>query len=594
MDYTSIVISLLSGIALFLFGMSTLSDGLEQISGGRLEAILERMTGSVLRGVIFGAIVTALIQSSTATTVMCVGFVNAGVMKFRQAVGVIMGANIGTTATAWIIALGDVESKGIFAFLNPSFLGPLCAFIGIVFYMFLNKGKKKALGQILVGFGMLFIGIKGMESAVAPLAELPAFRDLFSSFTNPVLGILVGAVVTIIIQSSSASVGILQAIASTGALTFNAALPIIMGQNIGTTATAIISSIGASKNAKRTGVVHFIFNVAGTFLFSVAIYALNAAIQFAFWDMSVDRTGIATIHLIFNLSTTVALLPFHKLLVRFVEKLIPADESEREVTVLDPRFLATPSLALEMARAASLQMGIYARENYNMAMSLFSEFDPKKVERINETENAIDRMENNIENYLVQLTSRALSIEESTELSELLHVSSDFERIGDYAVNIAESASVMHAEGMIFSGGAKAELVQLHLAIEDVLDKTMRCYEERSVEVALKVEPLEEVVDLMRDVLRTRHVERLKEGTCTIEVGTQFLEMLNNLERISDHCSNVALTVVRRVAHEGDVILEDVHEYTERLHRGENRDFITMYEGYKEKYYAPIQEAKQP
>ncbi len=587
------IFAMLGAIATFLFGMSTMTDGLEKLSSGRLEGILERMTSNVFKGVLLGAVVTGLIQSSGATTVMCVGFVNAGIMKLNQAVGIIMGANIGTTVTAQLLRLSDISSDNIvLMLLKPAYLGPILAVIGIVLFMFIRGGKRKTIGQIALGLGLLFIGMKTMESAVAPLQELPEFQSALVAFSNPLLGVLAGLAITALLQSSSASMGILQAISSTGVVTFHIAMPLIMGQNIGTCVTAMLSSIGASKNAKRTAMIHLLFNVIGTAFFMALLYGLHAIIDLPFWQDTLNSGGVANLHLVFNIACTALLLPFHKQLVYLVERLVPGDTEKQELSVLDERFLASPSVALEQARAAVLEMGTLARDNYHAAAELLTEYDAKKLERLNETENNIDKLEGMLDNYLVKLTDRDLTGEESEKLSELLHTLSDFERIGDYAVNISESAMALHSRGIRFSETAKAELACLTGAVTEILERTVGCYQNRSREEALQVEPLEEVVDLLRDDLKDRHVERLKSGDCTVELGTQFLELLINLERISDHCSNVALYIIRQTAAKDDIVRVDTHAYMHQLHHGANKDFDEMYIQYRQKYYDPLQRIK--
>ncbi len=588
-------VTMLGAIATFLFGMSTMTDGLEKLSSGRLESILERLTSNVFKGVLLGALVTGLIQSSAATTVMCVGFVNAGIMKLGQTVGIIMGANIGTTVTAQLLRLGDISSDNIIlTLLKPSFLGPILAGVGIIFYMFLRGGRKRTVGQIVLGLGLLFIGMKTMETAVAPLQALPEFQTIFVAFSNPLLGVAVGALVTALIQSSSASMGILQAVSTTGVVTFNIAIPLIMGQNIGTCITALLSSIGASKNAKRTAALHLFFNVIGTLFFLSAIYAAQGIATalmggLPFWENVMNRGSIANLHLFFNVACTALLLPFNKLLVKLVERVVPGDTEEREVSVLDERFLSSPSLALEKAHDAVVQMGTFAQENYRSAVDLLSKYDPKKLERLQETEVALDKLEGLLDNYLVKLTDRALTTEESMRVSELLHTLSDFERIGDYAVNVSECATILNDRGIAFSPGAMHELDCLTGAVGEAMEKAMLCYQTRNRIQALQVEPIEEVVDLMRDELKNRHIERLKSGECTIELGTQFLELLINLERISDHCSNVALYIVRQTAPKDDLIRTDSHAYMRQLHHGANQEFDEQFAAYREKYYSPIE-----
>ena len=582
------IITLVGAIATFLFGMSTMTDGLEKLSSGRLEGILERLTSNVVKGVLLGALVTGLIQSSAATTVMCVGFVNAGIMKLEQTVGIIMGANIGTTVTAQLLRLGDLSSDNLlFAILNPSVLGPLLAAVGVVFYMFIRGGKKRIVGQIALGLGLLFIGMKTMEGAVSGLRDLPEFQALFSAFSNPLLGILAGAAVTALLQSSSASMGILQAVSSTGLVYFHTAIPLIMGQNIGTCITAILSAIGASRNAKRTAMVHLLFNVIGTAFFLTVLYLGNSLFAFPFWDAVMDMGSIANLHLGFNVACTLLLLPFHKLLVKIVERLVPGDAAVPEFNLLDERFLASPSVALEQARAAVISMGEKAREDLGLAVELLAGYDEKKLERLHENEATIDKLENTLDNYLVKLTDRALTDPESAMVSELLHTLTNFERIGDYAVNISEIAATLHQREISFSEVAKREVDALTRAVEDTLDMTLACYGKRDHDLALHVEPMEEVVDLMEEVLKHRHVERLKAGTCTIELGTQFLELTINLERISDHCSNVAMLIVRQTMPAGQR-LPDTHAYLKYLHAGGDQTFDQLFARYRAEYFAPI------
>lgn len=589
MDIANIV-AMFGAIATFLFGMSTMTDGLEKLSSGRLEHILERLTSNVFKGVLLGAVVTGLIQSSAATTVMCVGFVNAGIMKLEQTVGIIMGANIGTTVTAQLLRLGDIDADNIvMMFLQPSFLGPILAVVGIIFYMFIKGGHKRIVGQIVLGLGLLFIGMNTMSSAVEPLKDLPEFQSVFTAFSNPLLGVAVGAAVTALLQSSSASMGILQAISTTDVVSFNIAMPLIMGQNIGTCITALISSVGASKNAKRTAMIHLFFNIIGSVFFLLVLYAGNALFRFPFWENTMDMGSIANLHLAFNIACTALLLPFHRQLVKLVKAVVPGDAEERELSVLDDRFLSSPSLALERAHDAVVQMGEFARDNYRLAVELIWKFDAKKLERLNETEVALDKLEGLLDNYLVKLTDRALTAEESTRVSELLHTLSDFERIGDYAVNVSESAVVLHDRNITFSPQARAELERLTAAVGETLDKTVACYQSRQRTLAVQVEPLEEVVDLIAATLKNRHVERLKAGECTIELGTQFLELLINLERMSDHCSNVALHILRQTSSPDDKVRIDSHAYMHELHHGGfNQEFDDLFQEYRTKYFQPI------
>ena len=582
-------------IALFLYGMSTMTEGLAQLSSGRLERVLEKLTDNVFKGILMGALVTAVIHSSATTTVMCVGFVNAGIMKLEQTVGIIMGANIGTTITAQILRLSSIEGTGenlILTLLQPSVLGPLMAVAGIIFYMFLKGGVRKNIGQVLLGMGMLFIGMNTMTQSVAPLQNEPWLQDLFTAFSNPLLGMAVGAAVTAMLQSSTAFTGILQALSTTGAVRFNTAIPLIMGQNIGTTLTALLSSAGASKNAKRTALIHFIFNVVGSLFFLVVLYAGNALFAFPFWTDVMNMGTVANFHLIFNLTCTLLFLPFRKLLVRVVERLVPGDSDLQELSALDERFFASPGLALEHAHDTVVGMGQLALENYRLAVDLLDNYDPKALEQLNAREATLDKMEEAVDDYLMKLSDQSLTPQESTLVTSLLHATSDFERIGDYSVNVSESATVLAEKGIPFSDAADREIHSMAAAVEEAISLTLSCYRDRSYHVALQVEPLEEVVDLLRDDLRIRHVERLIKGECTIEQGTQFQDLLINLERISDHCSNIALSVLHQTAPEDSLVRSDIHAYTHALHQGSDPQFEAMFAHQKARYYDPLDDCK--
>lgn len=584
------VITLLGALATFLFGMSTMTSGLENLASGRLASLLERLTDNILKGVLLGAVVAGMVHSSAATTVMCIGFVNAGILKLRQAVGVIMGANIGTTITAQILRLGGLSDESfLLSLLKPEMLGPLMAFAGILFFSFFPGGKKKTVGQILLGLGLLFIGIKSMETALTPLTQLEAFQQLFVRFSNPILGIAVGAAITALIQSSTASVAILQALSASGCVNFATAMPIIMGQNIGTCITAILSSIGASRNAKRTAAVHLYFNVIGTVVFLVILYGLNALIGLPFWYSTMDYGSIANLHSIFNIICTALLLPFNRQLVKLVELTIPdSGPADPVSTVLDPRFLSTPPVALERARTVVIKMGDLARENYHIALGLLTDYNSKQLELLTQQEEMLDHMESSLDQYLVQLSRSSLDTQNSDLVSDLLHALSDFERIGDYVINLSESATALHDQGLSFSADAKEELKAVCSAVSDALDQAVESYRTHDAYSAFCVEPLEEVVDLLTATLRERHVERLKTGDCTVELGTQFLELLINLERISDHCSNAAVRIIHQNAEKGSLVRSDIHAYLHTLHQGDLPEFNRLFQEAKEKYYQPI------
>ena len=585
------VISMLGALATFLFGMTLMSDGLEKLSSGRLERVLEKLTSNVFKGVALGALVTAVIQSSSATTVMCIGLVNAGVMKLSQSVGVIMRANIGTTITAQILRLGDLSSDNILlTLLKPAALGPILAFVGIIFYMFVKGGHKRMVGQIAIGLGLLFIGMCTLEQSVAPLQNMPEFRNLFTSFSNPLLGVAVGALVTALIQSSSASVGILQALSASGLVTFNIALPLILGQNIGTCITAILSSIGASKNAKRAALIHLSFNIIGTIVFMIVLYAGNAIFQFPFWTGIMTRGTIANFHTIFNVVCTILLLPFNKLLVKLVQHLIPTTEREltSALSLIDERFLATPSVALERAREVVITMSELGQENYRLCCDLLKKYDAKKRTLLEENEAQIDAYETALENYLLKLSVQSLSPEDSTHVTELLHTMTDFERIGDYSENLAEIAAALSERNVEFSPSAKKDIQCLCAAVEEVLRKTITAYRTQSYQAAFEIEPMEEVVDLIRDTLRSNHIERLKRGECTVDLGMQFGELLISLERISDHCSNVAVYILRQTAPRDGLVHKDFHAYLHELHHGASAEYDRLYTQYQKQFYDPI------
>ncbi len=586
------IITLMGGVALFLFGMSFLGTGLEKMSGGRLETVLERMTGNVFKGVLLGAGVTAVIQSSSATTVMVVGFVNAGIMKLAQTVGIIFGANIGTTVTSQILSLGDIDSSQVawLALFKPTTWGPIICVIGVVLYMFTKRDRKRSIGQILLGLGVLFAGMNIMEMAVTPLGSDPGFAKLFTMFSNPLLGLLAGMLVTAIIQSSSASVGILQALSATGAIPFSAAAPIILGQNIGTCITALLASVGASRNAKRAAMIHLYFNVIGSLVFLGALYAINGLFHLSFWDDIVNRSMIANFHLVFNSACVLFLLPFNKLLVRLAEKTIP-DKGDKlvEISVLDDRFLQTPALALEKAREMTVQLARYSLDNYRRSVALLENYEERKQDQLNEVENVMDRMEARLDNYLVQLTKRTLMSDESFSISELLRAIGDFERIGDYAINLSEAAENIFRKELSFSDHAKAELKIITDAVGEILANTVVCFEGGNYEKAMEIEPLEQVIDRMQELLRDKHIERLKNGSCSVESGAQFLELLINLERISDHCSNVAVYVIQRREFSKRVPASlDPHEFLRELHEGSSDTYIASYQHYKAKYYEAL------
>lgn len=590
MDFFN-VLTMLGGLALFLYGMHTMGEGLSKISGGRLEKILEKLTSNPFKAVALGAIVTAVIQSSSATTVMVVGFVNSGIMKLSQAIGIIMGANIGTTITSWILSLSGIESSNFFMkLLKPSSFAPMLALIGVALIMFSKKEKKKDVGMILVGFGILMVGMDTMSGAVKPLADVPAFTNLFVMFTNPILGMIVGALLTAIIQSSSASVGILQALCATGSISYAAAFPIIMGQNIGTCVTAILSSIGANKNARRAAIVHLYFNVIGTIVFMAGFYAINAFVHFSFMEGIAGAAGIALIHTIFNIVATMILLPFTKGLEKLAYLTIREDETERKLMAeaddfqtLDVRFLDSPSFAVAQCKSLTIKMAELSKSALFKSIELLGEYDENKAIEVEKLENRVDHYEDEIGSYLIKLSSKNILEKDSHTISMLLHLIGDFERISDHAVNIMEAAKEMNTKGLAFSDMAKEELKVFSRALKDIINITMQVFEDEDKELAVAVEPLEEVIDYLNEKLKKRHIERLREGICTIELGFIFSDIKTNYERVADHCSNIAICMLQLNSKEEF----DAHEYLEKLKREENTEFKEKYNSYKQQYRLP-------
>lgn len=593
MDFFMIV-SLLGGLALFLYGMSMLGSGLEKLSGGRLEQTLEKLTNNVFKGVLLGALVTGAIQSSSATTVIVVGLVNARILKLRQAIGIIMGANIGTTVTAHILRLSDLSSDNFFLMLlKPTTLAPVVGIIGILMVMVGKKQKYKTLGEILLGFCILFTGMFNMEAAVSPLSESPEFAGLFASLSNPVIGVLVGTVVTAIIQSSSASIGILQALSSTGIITWSSAIPIILGQNIGTCITPILASIGASKNAKRTAAVHLSFNIIGTCVFLIVIYTIQSISPFSFWDLPIDKGGIANFHTTFNVCVTLMFLPFVGLLEKLVIHLIPDQQTAGEVDdpaiALDDRLLTSPGLAIQHCRDAVLQMGKLARKNFSASVRQLEQYNHKEAEKIREREDTIDRLEDRLGNYMLKIPQDNLSEQSSATISALLHILSEFERIGDYSINLVEFAENMESTGAEFSPQAQFELTTIGEAVKEAIDMALGCFEKQDLALAETIEPLEEVVDQMQETLKDRHINRLRNGQCTVDAAFPFVESLSCLERISDHCSNIGVYMISYVRGSDEV---DHHTYIMQLHAGQVGHYNEQFRRYTEKYYDQIRSAK--
>ena len=539
------VLTLIGGLCLFLFGMNVMGDGLERRAGNGLKTLLGKLTGSKIKGFLTGLAVTAVIQSSSATTVMVVGFVNSKIMTLRQSIGVIMGANIGTTVTAWILSLGGISSDNVFMkLLKPTSFTPVLALIGTVLWMFSRSAKKKDVGTILLGFATLMFGMDTMSSAVAGLADVPAFRNLFLLFENPTLGVIVGAVLTAVIQSSSASVGILQALSATGAVSYGAAVPIIMGQNIGTCVTALLSSFGTNKNAKRAAVVHLAFNVIGTVIWLTVFSIISATLKPAILDESASYLGIAVAHSLFNVLCTAVLLPSSAILEKIAYKIVPEGKGADKSVELDDRLLATPTIALAESRALVCKMAHKAVEGFKLSLSLTDKFDNKLGETVHLIEEETDHYEDVLGTYLTKITGHHLGEDDSAEMSKLLKVIGDFERISDHSVNILESAEELREKGIELSADAKKELGTLISATSEILDITLTAFENDNTDAAYCVEPLEQVIDKLKERLRDSHIVRLRNGDCTVEAGFIWSDLLTNLGRTSDHCSNIAACVI--------------------------------------------------
>lgn len=585
------IVQMIGGLALFIYGMTTMGKGLERAAGSKLEKTLEKMTGNVFTALIMGMVVTMVIQSSSATTVMVVGFVNAGIMTLKQSVGVILGANIGTTVTAQILRLSGGEGSGnlFMDLLKPKNLAYIIVLVGVIIMMLAKKRRTRDIADIFTGFGILFIGMAVMEGAVAPLADLPQFADLFAAISNPVLGVVVGAGVTAIIQSSSASVGILQALSTTGAITYSAAIPIILGQNIGTCITAFLSSLGGSKNARRTAMVHFYFNLIGSIAFLVAIYAVQYAVGFSFWENPIDKGGIANFHTLFNVTCTLLFLPFTGLLVKLARWSVPTGETQEDpLAKLEPRFLTTPALALDQAQRCIADMGEAAKSNFHLAVDPMFGGSAASEEIFREHEAFLDRAEVEIGRYLTTMHN-VRSVDQRRQSAEMMHSLSDFEKIGDYAQNIFDRADEFRQAGLSFSATAMNELHAMTDAVSEVLDMTVEAYVTQSVSLARSVEPLEEVVDTMKEQLKSRHIERLGEGGCTMQTGIHFLDIVHDLEKISDHCSNIAIYTIQLVEGAEEF---DTHAYVKAEFKS-GPQFESKLKFYQSKYLSRLNDAAQ-
>ncbi|MBR2028801.1 MAG: Na/Pi cotransporter family protein [Oscillospiraceae bacterium] len=573
--------TLLGGLAMFLYGMDVMGKGLEKQAGSKLHSILETLTSSPLKGFFLGMIVTAVIQSSSATTVMVVGFVNSGFMTLRQAIGVIMGANVGTTITAWVLSLSGIQGDSFFmTLMKPSTFSPILAFIGIVLYMAAKKDSKKNIGTILLGFAILMTGMDLMSGAVKPLANVPEFTQLFTLFTNPVLGLVVGALLTAVIQSSSASVGILQALSVTGAVTYGSALPIIMGQNIGTCVTALLSCFGANKNARRTAVVHFYFNVIGSVGFMIAFYALNAVIGFSFISDSINAAGIAVIHTLFNVTATAILLPLNRVLEKLAYMTIKDDEGEKEkFQILDERLILTPAIAIEQSKKALRSMASEASTSLIKAVSMLDKWDDASAEEIAISEKKVDKYEDTLSTYLLKVSAQDLSVKDSTELTKILHIVGDFERISDHSLAISRIGEEMNTKNIKFSTQANEEIKVLKDAVMEVLSLTMEAFVKENADSAYQVQPMERVIHEIAREIKNLHIERLKNNSCTIELGFVLSDLLNNCKRVADHCSNIAIALI-----EAETESFAPHDYVKTLKRDNAESYYALLDNMRAQY----------
>lgn len=582
------IITLLGGIGLFLYGMNLLGESLQRLAGASLEKTLEKLTNNKWKGLALGTGVTAIIQSSAATTIMLVGFVNVGIMKLVQTIPVIMGANIGTTVTGQILRLGDMEGSATWvSLLKPTGFAPIVIAVGAFILLCSKKKKHKDVASILMGLGILFFGMTTMESALSPLRESEQFRSLFTMFRNPVLGVLLGAGVTAILQSSSASVGILQAIASTGTVTFSMAAPIIIGQNVGKCITVILASIGTNKNAKRVVIVDLMLNIFGAILFIFGIYGFQALVGFPFWEEAVNRGDVANFHTLFNVVTGLVFFPFTNLLDKLAKQLLKEDAPSKMDTalkLLDPIFLSTPTVALEQCKKVIFSMGDVVKENLDLSVRLATQFDERGFAELQENEKFLDKAETDLGNYLVKITGQGISKAESRLANEMLHCVSDFERIGDHCVNIAEVGQYNEEQKIQFTQECLSELELISSAVHKILEMTLSAFRTEDVVTAYRVEPLEEVIDGIKELLRNHHIERLQAGTCSVQGGISFLEILTSMERISDHCSSIAIYVIQRISGQKTT---DKHEALRTMHSMSSEEYKALYIYYKQQYYDP-------
>ncbi len=574
------VFTLLGGLAFFLYGMNIMGDALERKAGSKLKSILANLTSNTFKGFLLGLVVTAVIQSSSATTVMVVGFVNSGIMTLRQSIGIILGANIGTSATSWILSLTGIEGDTfLIKMLKPESFTPLLAFIGIAMVMFIKDKKKHDTAYILIGFAILMFGMETMSGAVDPLAESEKFQEILLWFSNPILGIIAGAVMTAIIQSSSASIGILQALSTKCNISYSTSIPIIMGQNIGTCITAMISSVGASKNAKRTACVHLLFNTLNSTILLIIYCAIDKIIGFGFADETINPFSIAVVHSIFNIFGALVFLPLAGMLEKLACFIVKDGDDKAKVSLLDERFLSTPPVAVERCKNITFDMADMAMQSLKNSMELIFEYNEVKADNIIKDEDNVDNYEDELGSYLVKLGAMTLSDSDSREVSKLLRIIGDLERISDHSVNILESAQEIHDKNQSFSESAKKEISVMMRAVSDIIDMTLDAFKNGDLKKAYNIEPLEQVVDNLQILLKKRHVSRLRKNECTIEMGFVLSDLLTNLERVSDHCSNIAVCMIE-IAHESF----DTHSYIQELKLSHDKEFNESVQKFSEKY----------
>ena len=580
----TMILSLLSGVALFLFGMSLMGDGLKKVAGNKLELILYKLTSTPIKGVLLGTAVTAIIQSSSATTVMVVGFVNSGMMKVAQSIGIIMGANIGTSITGWILCLSYIEgSSGIAQLLSTATISAVVAIVGIIFKMFLKKDVFHNVGDILLGFSILMVGMQTMSGAVAPLKQNEAFTNMFTMFSNPIMGILIGILFTAVLQSASAAVGILQALSVTGGITFASALPIVMGIGVGAACPVLLSAIGTNKNGKRTALIYLLNDLLGMLFWSIVFYSVNAFVHFDFLDSIMNPVSIALMNTVFRTATIIVLVPFikyiEKLVFYLVKDTVEDEADDKDFDLLEERFLVYPDIAISQSNTAMLGMVKKVHKNIMCSLNLLEAFSWTDYNKIQERENVVDKYEDKLGLYLMQLTSKALSTAQTNEVSKLLHTISDFERLGDHAVNVAEVANELNEKKSMFSKEAQYEISVLKDAIKEVIEITTTSFENNDSQKAARVEPLRELIGILCDEMKMRHIERLQAGKCELKMGFAFNDLLNNLERIADHCSNVAIALI-----EMELKLYDPHEYLKKLRETKDYTYKHCFEEYEAKY----------